>query len=128
MNCNQRNLNKNNFDSFDNRNTKHREQCWLCRPCSNNFPPEINCDYEEDEWFDKGFCKHDKNFEKDYNRYEKNYDYDYDFDEFENYNCKNNKDDKCEKDDIKDHCQNNHRPQCRCQRRKCCGFFRMFHC
>ena len=138
MNFNQRNSDRNNYGFADNKNSKHREQCWLCRPCRNNFPPEINWDCEDDEWYYKGFSKNDKGFDRNYGREEKKYveefNYDYDFDDFANFDRKMNhgKENKCgridkfDKDDKKDKC-NNHHPQCRCQR-NCFGFFRIFHC
>ncbi len=138
MNCNQKNSSKNDCNFFDCKNRKHKEECWHCRPCRNNFPPEIKWDCDDDEWFDKGFEKSNKDFDKNNDRdekyYEDDYDYDYDkaYDDFDDYGRKegfgkNNKCDRDDKDDKKDRCPKNHRPQCRC-RRSCCGFFRIFHC
>lgn len=124
MNFNQRYSNRDNF--FDNRNTnsKRKEECWFCRPCRNNFPPEINWDCDDD-WDDKKFGKNNK-FERDYDCQEDGF---YGFDrEYEEFDKKDNRDNKFnKKDDRKD---NNcpRRPHCHCHKRSCCGFFRIFHC
>ena len=100
MNCNQNNYN----------NNQQRRDFWICRPCNNNFPPEMNWDCEDDY---KKPC----------------------FDEYyDNRNCYNNSNNNCwnerpqgnNRPNNKNNCKHNETPQ---KDKKCfCGFFKIFHC
>ncbi len=127
MNCNQRNFNKNEY-SFSNKKRRPEQECWFCRPCYNNFPPEINWDCEDTFHSKKNF--YSENIESDYDDFDLEYSYDLDneYHEYDKYN--NRKENKNFNDkDPKKNCSQKYRPCNHCQKRhSCCGFFRIFHC